>query len=342
MGVKIGDLVIKEKIEISDLKGKTVAIDAYNTIYQFLTTIRQKDGTPLMNSKGITTSHLSGLFHRSIKLLENDVKIVYVFDGKPPSFKEDTLSSRREIKEDAKVKWEEALKSGNLEDAKKYAQMTSKLTPEMVEDAKELLDAMGIPHMQAFSEGEAQGSYMAKKGIVDYCASQDYDSLLFGTPNMIRNLTLSGRRKIPGRNTYIDITPEIINLEKSLEELKISREKLIWLCLMIGTDYNKGVNGIGPKKGYKIVLESESIEEVYMKSKCEEGIELWKSIEEYFLNPEVIDDIPNFNKKMNYDKVIEVMCDKNDFSIERTKGTLENFKKIKQELDQPKLGEWFK
>jgi len=342
MGVKIGDLVIKDKIEISDLSGKKVAIDAYNTIYQFLTTIRQKDGAPLMNSKGIITSHLSGLFHRSIKLLENDVKIVYVFDGKPPSFKEDTLISRREIKEDAKVKWEEALKAGNLEEAKKYAQMTSKLTKDMVEDAKELLDAMGIPHIQAFSEGEAQGSYMAKKGIVDYCASQDYDSLLFGAPNMIRNLTLSGKRKIPGRNTYIDITPEIINLEKTLEELKITREKLIWLSLMIGTDYNKGVNGIGPKKGYKIVLESETLEEVYMKSNASEGIELWKSVEEYFLNPEVVNDIPKFNNKMDYDKVIEIMCTKNEFSVERTKGTLENFKKIKKELDQPKLGQWFK
>lgn len=342
MGVKIGDLVIKDKIELSDLKGKKIAIDAYNTIYQFLTTIRQKDGTPLMNSKGIITSHLSGLFHRSIKLLENDIKIVYVFDGKPPSFKEETVKSRREVKEDAKVKWEKALKSGNLEEAKKYAQMTSKLTPEMVEDAKELLDAMGIPHIQAYSEGEAQGSYMAKVGIVDFCASQDYDSLLFGAPNMIRNLTLSGRRKIPGRNTYIDITPEIINLEKSLKELNITRKKLIWLSLMIGTDYNKGVNGIGPKKGYKIVLESETIEDVYIKSKCDEGLELWKSIEEYFLNPEIINEKPNFNKKMDYDKIIEVMCDKNEFSVERTKGTLNNFKKIKKELNQPKLGEWFK
>lgn len=341
MGVKIGDLVIKEKIEISDLSGKKVAIDAYNTIYQFLTTIRQKDGTPLMNSKGIITSHLSGLFHRSLKLLENDIKIVYVFDGKPPSFKEDTLAGRKEIKEEAKTKWEEALKAGNLEEAKKYAQMTSKLTKDMVEDAKELLDAMGIPHMQAFSEGEAQGAYMAKEGTVDFCASQDYDSLLFGAPNMIRNLTLSGRRKIPGRNAFVDITPEIVNLERTLDELKITREKLIWLSLMIGTDYNKGVNGIGPKKGYKIVLESETLEDVYMKSNASEGIELWKSIEEYFLNPEVVKEKPKFNGKMNYDKVIEVMCTKNEFSLERTQGSLENFKKIEQKLNQPKLGKWF-
>ncbi len=342
MGVKIGDLVIKEKIEISDLKGKKIAIDAYNTIYQFLSTIRQKDGTPLVNSNGIITSHLSGLFHRSIKLLENDIKIVYVFDGKPPSFKEDTVSSRKKIKTDAKIKWEKALKDGNLEEAKKYAQMTSKLTPEMVENAKELLDAMGIPYIQAVSEGEAQCSYMAKKGIVDYCASQDYDSLLFGAPIMVRNLTLSGRRKIPGRNIYVDITPETINLQKSLDELKITREKLIWLSLMIGTDYNKGVNGIGPKKGYKIILESETIEDVYVKSKSDEGIELWRSIEEYFLNPEIVNEIPKFNINMNYDKIIEVMCKKNEFSIERTKGTLNKFKKIKQELDQPKLGQWFK
>lgn len=342
MGVKIGDLVIKQKIEISDLSGKRVGIDAYNTLYQFLTTIRQKDGTPLMNSQGKVTSHLSGLFHRSVKLLENDIKIVYIFDGKPPSFKEDTLKDRREIKEDAKVKWEEALKSGNLEEAKKYAQMTSKLTKDMVEDAKELLDAMGIPHMQAVSEGEAQGADMCRKGTVDFSASQDYDSLLFGAPKMVRNLTLSGKRKMPGKNKFIDITPEIIDLEQTLKELEITREKLVWLSLMIGTDYNKGVNGIGPKKGYKIVKESETIEDVYMKSNATEGIELWKSVAEYFLNPEVINEVPKFNGKMNYDKVIEVMCTKNEFSVERTQGTLENFKKIEQELNQPKLGQWFK
>jgi len=341
MGVKIGDLVIKQKIEISDLGGRKVGIDAYNTLYQFLTTIRQKDGTPLMNSKGKVTSHLSGLFHRSVKLLENDIKIVYIFDGKPPSFKEDTLKDRREIKEDAKVKWEEALKSGNLEDAKKYAQMTSKLTPDMVEDTKELLDAMGIPHMQAVSEGEAQGAYMCKKGTVDFSASQDYDSLLFGAPKMVRNLTLSGKRKMPGKNKFVEITPEIIDLEQTLKELDISREKLVWLSLMIGTDYNKGVNGIGPKKGYKIVKESETIEDVYIKSNAKEDIELWKSVAEYFLNPQVIEDIPKFNGKMNYDKIIEVMCTKNEFSIERTQGTLDNYKKIEQKLNQPKLGKWF-
>lgn len=342
MGVKIGDLVIKEKIEIEDLSGKSVAIDAYNTIYQFLTTIRQKDGTPLMNTKGEVTSHLSGLFHRSIKLLENDIKIIYVFDGKPPSFKEETLQGRKEIKEDAKVKWENALKEGNLEDAKKYAQMTSRLTPEMVVNAKELLDAMGIEHMQAVSEGEAQGAYMSKVGSVDYCASQDYDSLLFGAPKMVRNLTLSGRRKLPGRNAYVNVTPEIINLERTLDELKITREKLIWLALMIGTDYNKGVNGVGPKRGYKIVLECESLEEVYINSKADEGIELWKSVEEYFLNPGVVKEKPLFNKKMDYEKVIEVMCAKNDFSEERTRGTLENFKKVEKKLNQPKLDKWFK
>ncbi|OYT32620.1 flap endonuclease-1 [Archaeoglobales archaeon ex4484_92] len=222
------------------MNGRKVAIDAFNAIYQFLSTIRQRDGTPLMDSKGRITSHLSGLFYRTINLMEAGIKPAYVFDGKPPEFKKKELEKRAEAREEALEKWEMALARGELEEAKKYAQRASKVNEILIEDAKKLLELMGIPWVQAPSEGEAQAAYMASKGDVWTSASQDYDSLLFGTPKLVRNLTITGRRKLPGKDIYIEVRPELILLEDVLKELKLTREKLIELAILVGTDYNPG------------------------------------------------------------------------------------------------------
>lgn len=240
MGVPIGDLVPRKEIDLENLYGKKIAIDALNAIYQFLSTIRQRDGTPLMDSKGRITSHLSGLFYRTINLMEAGIKPAYVFDGKPPEFKRKELEKRREAREEAELKWKEALAKGNLEEARKYAQRATKVNEMLIEDAKKLLQLMGIPIIQAPSEGEAQAAYMASKGDVYASASQDYDSLLFGAPRLIRNLTITGKRKMPGKDVYVEIKPELVVLDEVLKELKITREKLIELAILVGTDYNPG------------------------------------------------------------------------------------------------------
>ncbi len=337
MGVKIGDLLIKEPIDIEKLAHKSVAVDAFNTIYQFLSIIRQRDGTPLMDSEGNITSHLTGLFYRNMKLLERDIKLVYVFDGKPPEWKHNTIDERVSTKKTAEEKWKEALKAGDLEAARKYAQATSRITPEIIQESKELLDAMGIPHIDAISEGEAQAAYMALKGIVNHSASQDYDSLLFGSPHHIRNLTLSGRRKLPGRNTYVEVTTEEIDLKKSLDKLGITREQLIWIGLLTGTDYNDGVKGIGPKKGLKLVKECKSLEEIHTKSKAQEPLEFWIELTQFFLNPEVKSVEPQF-KTLNKEKVLEILCEKHDFSRERIESTLDEYLNSKR---QNTLSRWF-
>ncbi|HIQ50344.1 MAG TPA: flap structure-specific endonuclease, partial [Nautiliaceae bacterium] len=203
MGVDLKKFIdpIKKEIDLKNLNGKIVAIDAFNTIYQFLATIRQTDGTPLMNKEGKITSHLSGLFYRTINLIENGIKPVYVFDGRHPEFKRKEQERREEIKKKYEEKLIESIEKGET-NLKRYAQATSKLTNELIEESKELLFAMGVPVIQAPSEGEAEAAYLNKKGKVDFTGSQDYDSLLFGSFSLVRNLSIVGKRKIPGKNTY--------------------------------------------------------------------------------------------------------------------------------------------
>ena len=160
MGVKFKDIATPEEIKLKDLEGRTIAIDAYNTIYQFLSGIRQKDGSPLKDAEGNVTSHLSGLLYRTSSIVEKGIKPIYVFDGKPSEHKASTINKRQEIKEKSEEEWRKAVEAGDEELARKYAIRTSRMTPYIVESSKELLDYMGIPYVQASGEGEAQASYM--------------------------------------------------------------------------------------------------------------------------------------------------------------------------------------
>ncbi len=237
MGVNISKIIPKKEIELSDLKGKTIAIDAYVTLYQFLTTIRQPDGTPLKDSNGNVTSHLSGLFYRNINLLQAGIKPVYVFDGKPPELKASEIEKRIEAKQVAEEKYKEAKASEDTAAMKKYSSRTVKITDEIITQSKEILTALGIPIIQAPSEGEAEAATLARQGKVYAAASQDYDTLLYAAPILIRNLTSPKRKKLPS-GLYIDIKPELIEFQSVLTELNIEKDQLICLAILVGTDYN--------------------------------------------------------------------------------------------------------
>src|SRR6266699_3934437 len=212
MGVDLADIIPRNKTSLDDLKGKTFAVDAYNALYQFLAIIRGPTGTPLMDRTGRVTSHLSGLLYRTTNLAERGIRLVYVFDGVPPALKETEIKRRRAVKEEATVKYEAAISRGEVEEAKKYAQATASLKDMMVEDAHRLLEYLGVPYVQAPSEGEAQAAYMASRGDVWAAVSQDYDSLLFGATRLVRNLAISGKRKLPMREAYVQVDPEMIEL----------------------------------------------------------------------------------------------------------------------------------
>jgi flap endonuclease-1 len=269
MGVNLSELVRGEQIEFADLKGRTIAIDAFNTLYQFLSIIRDRfTGEPLRDSRGRITSHLSGLFYRTANLVENGIDPIFVFDGEPPAFKRRTSEARRAVKEEAEEKLEKAREARDFEAIRRYAQATSRLTGDMIGDAKKLLERMGIPVVQAQSEGEAQAAYMANSGKAWASGSQDWDSLLFGAGRMVKNLTMSGRRKVARKEDYVNVKPEMIELKHALSSLGVSREQIILIGMLIGTDYNPGgVKGVGPKNALRIVKEAKDFEGVFSRVK---------------------------------------------------------------------------
>ena len=343
LGIKLREILPKTSIKLENLGGKTFAIDAYNALYQFLAIIRQPDGTPLKDRSGKVTSHLSGLLYRTSKLLELGIKPIYVFDGTPPALKEAEIKRRTKVKEEALVKYEKAIKEGKIEEARKYAQATSRLKDYMQEDSKKLLSLMGLPWIQAPSEGEAQAAYLTKKGDADYCASQDYDSLLFGTPKLIRNVTISGRRKIARKNSYINVSPEIVELKKILAANKITFEQLIDLSILIGTDFNPmGIKGLGPKTALKLIKEHGTIAKVLPHVKNNQIQFDPQEIKEIFINPKITDDYVLKWKDVDIDGVIDFLCRKKDFSEERVNKALikiqEGSKGIKEKTT---LEQWF-
>jgi flap endonuclease-1 len=341
MGLDLKPILSPLQVKFNDLINKTVAIDAFNAIYQFLATIRGPTGELLANSKGEVTSHLSGLFYRNINLISYNIRPIYVFDGKPSYLKFNEIERRQEIKKNATEKYEQALIEGRIDEAKKYSQATSVLTEKMIDEAKILLSYLGIPVVQAPSEGEATAAYLTNIGLAHTTASQDYDSILFGTKQLIRNLTISGKRKIPNRNMYIDIPLEMFHIEDVLSRVKLSREQLVDVGILIGTDFNPGgVPRIGPKKALKLIQQYSRLEHIDIDQVRNIISEIpYKEIREIFLHPEnpTIKEI-KFND-IEYDKIIEFLCQMKDFSNERVNSALQ--KVIKKDVNQIKsLDNW--
>ncbi|HJJ92109.1 MAG TPA: flap endonuclease-1 [Methanocorpusculum sp.] len=312
--------------------GGIAAIDAYNALYQFLSGIRQADGAPLMDEEGRITSHLSGLLFRTANLVEKNITPVYVFDGKPPEFKTATLEKRRQVRENAAAEYERAVKEGDSEAARKYAMASSKVDAYVKDSAKELLTALGIAWIQAPSEGEAQSAFMTQKGDVTYAVSQDYDSLLFGCETLVRNVTISGKRRIRGK--VISVYPERLTLSDTLSKLELTREELIQAALLIGTDYNSGVSGIGPKKALKIIRAGNFYEKIEETENSAPPNELIR----YFLNPEVTTDYEIKSRSADRDKVMEILCEEHGFTRDRVDAGLE---RLGSKKGQATLDAWF-
>jgi len=339
MGLQISEIIIKKEISLSDLKGKIVAIDAYNTLYQFLTTIRQMDGTPLMDSNGKITSHLSGLFYRNINLLLEGIKPVYVFDGKPPELKTREREKRKKLKQEAEQKYEHAKEKQDFSEMKKYSQQFVKITGEIVEESKKLLDAMGIPVVQAKGEGEAEAAFIARNLKAWCSSSQDYDSLLFGTPRLIRNLTLSRKRKTSS-GEYVDVKIEIIDFEKLLNHLQINLDQLICLGILVGTDYNPGgVRGLGQKRALEVVRKFQYPVKIFEYIEKSEKYEInfdWQEIYHEFKKPEIQKEIEIEFKKPDKEKVKQILQE-HDFSEQRIENGLARLEQAREKAKQKTL-----
>ena len=342
MGVNLSGLTEPKTVELQDLSGKTIAIDAYNTIYQFLSIIRQPDGYPLTDSKGNVTSHMSGLLYRTASLIEAGIEPVFVFDGKPHELKMGTINERRERREKAEKEWQKAVEEGDTRKAFTKAQQTSRMTPEILESSKELIGLLGLPVVHAPSDGEAQGAYMCAKGDVYASASQDFDSLLFGAPRLLRNVTITGRRKVPGKDVYRDVRTEIIDSKEFLEALGIDRPQLVDMCILMGTDFNAGIHGIGPKKGLKLIKDNGDIEGVL--AHIGEEIPEYPQVRDIFLHGSYSDDYSVKAGDIDRDAVIEYMRS-HDFSESRVTSALDRIeasrKANRARRQQSSLDAWF-
>ncbi len=328
MGLKLSKLVVKHEIKLESLRGRIIAIDAYNALYQFLALIRVSYGIPLRDKHGRVTSHLNGLLFRTIRLTEAGIRPVYVYDGRPPQLKGKTLKERVEKKKEAEVKWKEAIARGDFREAWAKAVQTSWLTKEMVEDSKKLLDYMGVPWVQAPSEGEAQAAYMTRVGDVWASASQDYDSLLFGSLRLVRNLTITGKKFLRKTPAYYRLKPELIRLDETLKELGLTREQLVDMCILMGTDYNEGIKGIGPIKAYKLIRKYGSLEKVLEK----EGLSLdadVDAIRSVFLDPPVTSDYKLRWKEVDEEGLMEFLVEERGFQRRRVKKAVERLERAK-------------
>ncbi len=340
MGVKLKDLVIREKTKLESFSNRVIAVDAYNAIYQFLASIRGPDGMQLTDSQGRITSHLSGLLYRNINFLSLGIKPVWVFDGKPPSLKAAEIERRRQIKRDATVKYEKAIAAGEMEEARKYAQQTTSMKDGMVTEAKQLLGYFGIPYIDAPSEGEATAAHLTNTGQAYASASQDFDSILLGAKRLIRNFTNSGRRKIPNRNTYIEVEPEIIETAKTLESLQVTQEQLVDIGILIGTDFNPdGFERVGPKTALKMIKQHSRLEDIPQIQEQLEKID-YEQIRKIFLEPEVADVDEIIFEKINYEGIANYLVKERSFSEDRIQSSMNRLRKAIEKKSQ-NLDQWF-
>lgn len=222
------------------------------SIYSFLIAVRS-DGQQLTSETGETTSHLMGMFYRTLRMVDNGIKPLFVFDGAPPKLKSGELAKRFQRKADAHEKHEEALETGTTEEVEKFSRRTVRVTREHNQECQRLLKLMGVPYIVAPTEAEAQCAVLARAGKVYAAASEDMDTLTFNAPILLRHLTYSEQRKEPIQE---------IHLDRVLEGLEMDRKQFIDLCILLGCDYVDPVKGIGPSTALKLIREHKNLEGV--------------------------------------------------------------------------------
>ncbi|RCI04131.1 Elongation of fatty acids protein 2 [Rhizopus stolonifer] len=326
--------------EIKSYFGRKIAIDASMCIYQFMIAVRQQDGQVLQNENGETTSHLMGMFYRTVRMVDNGIKPVYVFDGKPPTLKSGELAKRKARKEEAEKKMTEANEVGTAEDVARYTKRTVKVTREHNDECKRLLKAMGIPYVEAPCEAEAQCAELAKGGKVFAAASEDMDTMTFRTPVLLRHLTYSEARKM---------AIEEVRLDKALEGMGIDQNQFIDLCILLGCDYTESIRGVGPKSGFNLIKEHKTIDEAlkHLNPKLKAGIPVdWNYAEarELFVNPEVTpaSEIDLIWNAPDIDAVLQFMVTEKGFSADRIRKGCEKLEANLKKATQTRVQDFFK
>jgi len=322
VGVNLTPIAVKETISLDRLAGRTLAVDASIELYQFLSVMRLPDGSLLSDGEGHVTSHLNGILFRSTRLIsEHKARLLYVFDGRPPELKWREIEKRRAAKAKAEREYAEAVARGDRQTAWSKVVMTTRLTREMKEDAQRLLELLGIPWVQAPSEGEAQAAWFAKQGEAWAVGSKDYDALLFGAPRLARFVGVRGREFLPSKGVSRIVPPELIDLAAMLRALGLTHRQLIEAAILIGTDFNDGVKGVGPKTAVKLLREHKGLDELPAKAR-----DLLPpntaEIRDYFLAPQV-DPEPQIRRgRLDPDGVVRFLVEERGFAEDRVRAAV--------------------
>jgi len=328
---------IKE-CEIKNYFGRKVAIDASMSLYQFLIAVRA-DGNMLTDDDGETTSHLVGMFYRTIRMVENGIKPVYVFDGKPPELKSGELEKRKELREKAEADLKKAEEAGVAEDVEKFNKRLVRVTSKHNEEAKKLLKLMGIPYVEAPGEAEASCAALVKAGKVFATASEDMDSLTFGSSVVLRHLTSSEAKKLPIKE---------LNLSKLLAELELSMEQFIDLCILCGCDYTDSIKGVGYKRAMELIKKYGDIETILknLDSNKYPAPEDWLYVEarRLFKEPDVVDAEKLELKWAEPDEeaLVTFMCKEKNFSEDRIRSSSKRLAKARGGQTQMRMDSFFK
>ncbi|SFK88470.1 flap endonuclease 1 [Halogranum rubrum] len=270
------DLAALSDVSFDELGGSVVAVDAHNWLYRYLTTtVKWTSDAKYTTSGGDEVANLVGLVQGLPKFFEHDLTPVFVFDGGVTELKDAEVEARREQKEKAQERLEEARERGDAVEAARLEARTQRLTAVIHETTRDFLDLLDVPYIEAPAEGEAQASYMARRGDADYVGSEDYDTLLFGAPFTLRQLTSKG-------------DPELMDLDATLAKHDISYEQLVDIAILVGTDFNPGIKGIGPKTALKAVKEHGDLWGVL--DARDLHIDHADRIRDLFLDPPVTDD----------------------------------------------------
>lgn len=338
MGVDLGSVVPSRTVSVRELSGKVLFFDGNNVLYQFLASIRGPDGTPLKDAKGRVTSHLSGVLYRMANLVEGGVLPVFVWDGEAPEDKLATIKERRERREAASRAWEKAKEEGDLETARVKAQQASRLSGEMIEQADALLDALGIPSVQAPSEGEAQAAIAVQDGEGFASVSQDYDALLFGTPRLVRNLTTTQKRKLPGKEKRVEVKPELVRLENVLEALELTHEQLVGVGVLMGTDFHEGIDGVGPKRALDAMREHGTLADAA--EALGGDVEAFEAVASIFLEPQAREVGSLSWGPVDEEEAVALLVGEHSFSEDRVRSTVDRFGSLDDASRQGSLSDF--
>jgi len=330
MGVNLTPVVVRHETSLGALRGRSVAVDGNLELYQFLSIMRTREGRPLMDSHGRVTSHLNGLLFRTTRLLADyGIQPVFVFDGPPPDIKRAEIEKRRAARARAQQEYEAAVATGDAARAWSKAVSATRLTRAMIEDAKTLLSFLGIPCIQAPSEGEAQAAFLARHGDVWAASSKDYDSLLFGAPRLVRFLAVGSTEFLPSQGRSRAVPPEVIDLAETLGVLGLTREQLVDVAILVGTDFFEGVKGIGPKTAVRRIREWDSL----TRAPAEIRRKLPSNLEEiraFFLHPPVAETTDLRPGPVQFEAVLRFLCDERGFSVSRVQPVLERLRAVRR------------